>query len=624
MRALLAAVLATLLTGSLAAAAAPGAATPAAVPAPVPAPGVALAAPVTADIDDFFFSSFDADYTLSRDADGRSTLRTVERLVAEFPDFDQNRGILRAIPERYGGAPTDVTLVSVTDGEGQEREYETESEDGFLQVTIAGDDYVRGTQVYELIYDQRNVTLFPDGGGAEEFYWDVNGTGWAQPFGRVTATLHLDAALADRLTGNAACYVGGSGATDRCALEAAEEGDGAVLSATVENLGPYENATIAVGFAPGTFTPRDSSLLASPFAIPLLLALALLLAVVAATILHRVVRLRDAPGRPVIVAEYLPLAQPDLLLSAVLMRKQSRAVAATLVSLAVRGMLRIVELEGGGKKAAFALELLSREGRPRLGSGPRGASPAENGLLSAVFGRKADQARVVLDPKNAALAKRIHSATRRMSKDAIAQGYQTKPPTAPWVILAIAGTLAMTVTALFAILMLDDARGGWLPGLALLAVPFGVLAYILPAKHPLTAKGAEVRDHLRGIRDYLRLAEADRFRMLQSPEGAARAEVAGVPVVKLYERLLPHAVLFGVEKDWAGVIGTHYEQAQERPEWYAGPGTFNAAAFSSGIAGVSATTASSFSGSSSSSSSGGSSGGGSSGGGGGGGGGGGV
>ena len=34
---------------------------------------------------------------------GYSTLRTVETFVGRLPDFDQNRGLVRAIPTFYGG-----------------------------------------------------------------------------------------------------------------------------------------------------------------------------------------------------------------------------------------------------------------------------------------------------------------------------------------------------------------------------------------------------------------------------------------------------------------------------------------------------------------------------------------
>jgi ABC-type glycerol-3-phosphate transport system substrate-binding protein len=57
----------------------------------------------SADTSDFTFDSFDADYTITRADDGTSHLDVVETIVARFPDFDQNRGIIRAIPSDYDG-----------------------------------------------------------------------------------------------------------------------------------------------------------------------------------------------------------------------------------------------------------------------------------------------------------------------------------------------------------------------------------------------------------------------------------------------------------------------------------------------------------------------------------------
>jgi uncharacterized membrane protein len=110
--------------------------------------------------------------------------------------------------------------------------------------------------------------------------------------------------------------------------------------------------------------------------------------------------------------------------------------------------------------------------------------------------------------------------------------------------------------------------------------------------------------------------------MLQSPTGAERGAVSATDpreVVKVYEKLLPYAVLFGLEKQWAAELGKYYTDAS--PDWYTGTGPFNAGLFASSIGSISTTATNSYSGSSSS---GGSGGGGSSGGGGGGGGGGGV
>ncbi|WP_210508751.1 DUF2207 domain-containing protein [Naasia sp. SYSU D00057] len=582
-------------------------------------------APANADVGDFTFSSFEADYHLDRDADGRATLRTVERLTAEFPEIDQNRGIQRALVDEYQGAPTDLTVVSVTDGDGVALDWESEEEDDFTVLTIAGDDYLHGSHTYVITYEQRNVILFDEDAGVEDFYWDVNGTGWAQPFGSVTARLHVPADLARQFTGSAACYQGAEGSTEQCPVTAEQSEDGAVVTVSAADLGPGENVTLAVGFVPGTFVPRDDSLFASPFGVVLLLGLAVLAAAAVAAVVVRVTRLRDAPGRPTLVPEYLPLREPDLLLSAHLLGRTKRAVAAALVSLAVRGMIRIVEEPASGRKPLFAVQFVDAEGRPRLGRGPRGATGAEKRLVRALFGKPKPGERRTLDPKDTELGKSVHAVLQKLPQDALDRGYQRRPPRRPRVWLAILGLAGMVLTVVAAVVLLASAQGGALPFLALLLSLVGVLALVLPAKRPLTAEGAEVRDHLLGVRDYLRLAEADRMRVLQSPEGALRTEAAGGgSVVQLYEQLLPHAVLFGVERDWAEVLGTWYERERTEPDWYGGSAGFNAAGFSSGISALSSSASTSYSGSSSSSSSSGSSGGGSSGGGGGGGGGGGV
>lgn len=133
-----------------------------------------------------------------------------------------------------------------------------------------------------------------------------------------------------------------------------------------------------------------------------------------------------------------------------------------------------------------------------------------------------------------------------------------------------------------------------------------------------------MHDYLMGLKEFIRLAEADRIRMLQSVSGA---EVNEQRIVQLYERLLPYAVIFGYENEWQAELSRYYRQTT--PEWIAGNSDFSRALqfnrFNAAIASSPSTSAGGSgrgfgSGGSFSSSSGGSSGGGFSGGGGGGGG----
>ncbi|MBP1326416.1 hypothetical protein JOF28_001648 [Leucobacter exalbidus] len=65
----------------------------------------------------------------------------------------------------------------------------------------------------------------------------------------------------------------------------------------------------------------------------------------------------------------------------------------------------------------------------------------------------------------------------------------------------------------------------------------------------------QARRHLAGMREYIRLAEADRLRVLQSPQGAVRVPAAeGFERLHVYEQLLPYAMLFNLETEWAEVL----------------------------------------------------------------------
>jgi uncharacterized membrane protein YgcG len=580
-----------------------------------------LAAPAHAGVDDFEFESFTADYYLDVDADGRSTLTTVETFVAIFPDFDQNHGMRRAIPGDYLGAPTDVAIQSVTDENGNPRPFEVETDDdGFVLVTSREDPFVHGRQTYVFTYTQNNVTRYFANTNDDEFYWDTNGTGWAQYFGSVTARVHVPAELAASLTGQNACYRGYEGSTDTCELTAEDAGDETVISTTVTDVGPYENVSVAIGFEPHTFVPRDDSYFGSPYAIPQLLGLLASLIALIWSIALRVTKLADGKGRPTIIAEYTPPKNLDLVTASVILGKTKRAAAAQFVDFAVRRRIRIVETEKQGWFASGTTYLLELNDASGL-SGP------ELNLAQALFGYQLlPGTGYLMSGKDVTLSQHVRaiisSATTAASRDGLRKRGTAKHVVLP-VLLALLGAVASFV---FGVIMLDNASGGGLPFL-LFVPPIVVVLVVfgLLFRTPLSDKGAELRDHLKGLELYIRLAEADRLRMLQSPEGALKESISTTDprqIVDIYEKLLPYAVLFSLEKEWAEELGKYY--TEQSPDWYSGSHAFNAAVFASSINTLSTTAASSYSGSSSSSSSGGSGGGGSSGGGGGGGGGGGV
>src|SRR5581483_9368315 len=103
------------------------------------------------NLQNFTVSSFTADYYIDRNGAKTSTLHTTEVITAQFPDYDQNHGILRAIPETYLGHTTSLTVDSVTDENSQPQPYSTSGQNGNLVLKIGdANTYVHGQKIYKI------------------------------------------------------------------------------------------------------------------------------------------------------------------------------------------------------------------------------------------------------------------------------------------------------------------------------------------------------------------------------------------------------------------------------------------------------------------------------------------
>jgi uncharacterized membrane protein YgcG len=313
--------------------------------------------------------------------------------------------------------------------------------------------------------------------------------------------------------------------------------------------------------------------------------------------------------------------------AATIVGHQSKAVAATVLNLAVSGAIIILDNSEAdpGRKAKprqkdFTLELVD--------AGQAQADERE--LLSALFGASLETGSVrTLVAVDTRLSRKLAALKSRVAKATLALQIRGRIGRAlPAVLSAVAVVLSLTAFAV-ALAMGEQEFGEAAPlMLAIFTMVLAVLTFVFSVNvHPLTEKGAALRDHLQGLRVFITLAEADRLRVLQSPTGALRVpvDVADPRLrVKLTEKVLPYAVLFGLEKEWAQELANLYAQTESEPNWYVGQAGFNALAFSAGLNAFATAASTSWSSASSSSSAGGSGGGGFSGGGGGGGGGGGV
>ena len=583
-----------------------------------------------ADTSDFEFESFDADYTLSQAADGTSHLEVVETIVADFPDFDQNRGIVRAIPRFYNKVNLNLRIESVTDENGTNVHYEVDEVGDFTTIPLGTDDYVHGRTTYVIRYSIDNVVGSFADTNADEFYWDVNGTGWDQPFGRVSVTLHVDPALAPTLTGDAACYQGAQNSTTTCDIvQDATAAGGPAFTASTGPLDPREGLTIAVGFAPDTFVQGEID----PQFVPVVfthdtpwwaIVLAVLsvlgtAAMLAGAIAARARRSAAAPREGFVVPQYTVPKNLSVMVAAHFVGRPATAVAAEFVGLAVRKNIRILDYAvTPGSSAEYTLQFLSDDG----------ADSFDLAVLGALFGtsRQPGMTRE-LEPADESLGTVINGISS--SAAAAVQTSGLRPPRTSWGCLVplLAGLLLVlaVIGQVLALAMLTDTP---VPAISIL-LTFGLLVATwvvsLGKRHPLSAEGQTTKEYLEGLRMYMQLAEKERFAMLQSPDGAERVDVGDTrAVIKLYEKLLPWAVMWGVEEQWAKELEVHAASVGESPDWFVSNNAFSAYALTSALSGVAST--STYTApppvSSSSSSFGGSSGGGFSGGGGGGGGGG--
>ncbi|MCL2174147.1 DUF2207 domain-containing protein, partial [Candidatus Saccharibacteria bacterium] len=267
----------------------------------------ATAQPVAAaDVNDFYFSSMHTDFYLWRETDGLSKMQVKETLVARFPDFNQNKGIERAIPlANQDGANvvlTDTNVV-VTRNEQAEPIWSTERTRDYYLVATGTDDYLRGQQTYGFEYMlDRVITDFTD---HQELYWDVNGTDWKQRFDEVSATIHFDAATAAAFTGETACYIGKYGSDEKnCTIAVAADGSSVTVTAG-RALQPSENLSFVLGFQPGAFVVPEPETIYWVFIVGMIsIGLTILLVVLAIVQHYRQIYLPQKQHQRPIVPEY--------------------------------------------------------------------------------------------------------------------------------------------------------------------------------------------------------------------------------------------------------------------------------------------------------------------------------
>lgn len=552
---------------------------------------------------DFDIISFEADYYIDRTDQRVSRLRVVETIVAQFPTYDQNHGILRVIPEKYQGHSVGLDIEAIENENNQRYAYTADSEAGNLILKIGTPNaYVHGRQTYKITYSMRDVVvLFDD---HEEFYWDINGDQWKQQTDIVTARLHLYGDVARALQPRQQCYAGtyGSSDTQRCVINRSGSGDEVMITASVNSLAAGENLSLVLGFDKGTFI-FSPELVAEGRRQRLLIVAAVAAATLpplftTAWIFRRWRKYgRDPEGRGLIIPEYQPPKNFNAVTSSAIISEhvETKAVSALMIELAVSKYLRIYEIPKSGLfgKVDYELEIIKD---------PQSLSSEQIQTLKMFFGDALGISnKVTLSSLKNKLSTKMGTLSSVVGKQLYEQGYFASNPDHARSSYVTRGVVLLIIAFVVSFL------GFTIPLAIGLGLSGGLLILfknIMPAR---TILGVNIRNHILGLKEYMKMAEADRIRYLQSPEGAEKANHGFDPnnpreQVKLFEKLLPYAMLFGIEKDWAKQFKDLYSQP---PDWYHGNwNTFSAVHLASSLSSFNSMSTASFTAPSSSGSSG--------------------
>lgn len=493
-------------------------------------------------------------------------------LVSETIRYDfgttERHGIYRDIPLKYTAAYGNYTIrvqdIEVTDKQGGPAPFTLERQGSQQRIRIGDpDQFVSGLQTYEIRYRVARAINFFE--GYDELYWNVTGNAWDVSMQGITAIVELpEGAKAGELTTR--CYSGPAGSDAPCASPfVPEDKDASADSVTFRHtaLEPAEGLTIVVQFPKGLVNP-PTSIQRVQWLIQDNWSIAVPFIVFGIMYYLWVTRGKDPKGRGVIIAEY---DAPDKLTPAEIGTVLDEVtgntdIAGEIVYLAVQGYLRIKQVTVD-KLLKDKEEYIFQQLKPidtalapyqqtllRGFFETRGTASTEPGVLKEI---------VLSDLKNT-FATTLATVKSEATKSVVEKGYFEGNPNAPKVLYAI-------IAVILGILMVVFSKG------SLLMIVSGIISGLIVAifgwfMSRRSAHGVLTKEHILGLKDYLQVAEADRLKFHNAPE--KKPEV--------FEKLLPYAIVLGVEKQWADQFKDIYTT---EPTWYQGsyPGHFNTALF---------------------------------------------
>ena len=528
------------------------------------------------------FSKFDAKYNFSADERGNTNLEITEDLSANFLRGGINHGIERAIPRFFDGKTIFNGEVEVK-MDGGSVPYSTHHNNGNVVVRIGdASKFVYGRHDYQLKYSFKNVLLTKD--YVQKLIVNTNGLQWRQSFGEVIATVNLDPSVLKEFNGTVKCFVGEQYSTKKCNGLGYKPVEG-FFQFSQKGVLAGENLTFEIDFNNEFAQPELNIVDISTIIIGVLgiiLALIMLYFSIRVFLNYNSIK-KENEFSKAIVPQYLPPKIEELdILDAGNLIKSNKKLTAAMLFFAVNGNIQIIEDSSkglfGGEVKSYKIQFLNHNN-------------LNQDMISLLDSFFEDETELDLSERmSGAQASEISSKVLNSAFNKTSYYVQEKPAIfnisqffAGGVVVVVSGALFLSEV----IVSLVSTVSPWFTIIVaslIISVVLSVLIFIIANTKIPSRKGAEAKNYLEGLKLYISVAESERLKFSQSLQNSERFQTEfGGSRVKLYEKLLPWAALFGLEKSWAKVLESQFRDEDYLPGWYSGSAMFNATMFSNSL-----------------------------------------
>ena len=521
-----------------------------------------------------------------------------EEINYDFGDQEKH-GIFRIIPLGFvgKGEPGHITIsvTGVTDESGNNYPYQITSKNPINIKVGDPDNTITGKHTYNISYVLKKSIGYFD--NYDEWYWNLTGNNWEIPIENVSAVVILPADI-NKNDIKLKEYCGTNGEKKSCGVLSVIDGKNIAYNINAGTiLNPGEGVTIAVGFPKNIVkSPTKLDFVLNWimqywfFPIPFGLIFLAFRKRITYFFHRRAFYKKNTMMAEYDAGEFSPMETAGIIYGTI----EGKDLSATIINLAIGGYLIIEKVDDES--------LFKKTDKDIAGLGVN-----EKKILEGIDGKKESDLNESFYPTaNEVIVNELESLNARKYLDKSFLGGKANGR-GIWIILPL--FLALNPGA-FVWVLLGYSWGFIFSMFCILVAVVNII--FRPRPNRLTDKGFEAERKLLGLKEYIAMAEEDRIKFHDAPEKNPAT----------FEKLLPYAMVFGLEKEWAKKFENIYTTP---PSWYhdSHMTAFSVMAFSTGMHDFSKSTGGAMTSMPQSSSiSGGSSGGGSSGGGGGGGGGG--